>query len=252
MIRDYFFLLIIAGCAGCSVKKVHHAALQDLPAKDSVATIQFSGYIWNVKSGAHYGPGPNYWSGKNVWVDDNGFLHLKITKDSASGKWLCAEVSTQQKFGLGKWQFWVEGKIDELDKNVVLGLFNYSHNSGFDEMDIEWSRWGNDHYPNCNFTVWPAKSGDSNFSYTKEISFKDKYSTHRFIRESSNVYFESLQGFTNGNASLLASATCSSPPNSISILAMPVHINLWLFKGLPPADEKEVEIVIQKFSFTPQ
>jgi hypothetical protein len=37
-------------------------------------TIQFSGYTWNVKNGAHLGPGPNYWSRNNVWVDANGFF----------------------------------------------------------------------------------------------------------------------------------------------------------------------------------
>jgi len=59
-----------------------------------------------------------------------------------------------------------------MDKNVVLGLFNYSGNDGFDEMDIEWARWGNENYPNCNFTVWPAKEGFTNFSKTEEISLK--------------------------------------------------------------------------------
>ena len=78
------------------------------------STIQFSGYTWNVKNGSHLGPGPNYWSRKNVWVDDKGFLHLKITHDSATGKWYCAEVSTQQTFGFGKWQFWVERKYQRI------------------------------------------------------------------------------------------------------------------------------------------
>jgi hypothetical protein len=32
---------------------------------------------------------------------------------------------------------------------------------------------------------------------------------------------------------------------------MPVHLNLWLFKGLPPKDGREVEIVVQAFEFTP-
>ena len=46
-----------------------------------------------------------------------------------------------------------------------------------------------------------------------------------------------------------------SPTNSsryISQQPMPVHINLWLFKGLPPKNGQEVEIVIQDFKFTPE
>ena len=215
------------------------------------STIQFSGYTWNVKNGSHLGPGPNYWSRKNVWVDDKGFLHLKITHDSATGKWYCAEVSTQQTFGFGKWQFWVEGRIDKMDKNVVLGLFNYSGNDGFDEMDIEWARWGNKSYPNCNYTVWPAEKGFKNYSYTKEVSLTGKNTTQRFTRTDSSVFFQSMQGFTNGNENVVASSRCKAPNHSISLLSMPAYINLWLMNGSAPANGKEVEIIIHKFSYTP-
>ena len=215
------------------------------------STIQFSGYTWNVKNGSHLGPGPNYWSRKNVWVDDKGFLHLKITHDSATGKWYCAEVSTQQTFGFGKWQFWVEGRIDKMDKNVVLGLFNYSGNDGFDEMDIEWARWGNKSYPNCNYTVWPAEKGFKNYSYTKEVSLTGKNTTQRFTRTDSSVFFQSMQGFTNGNENVVASSHCKALNHSISLLSMPAYINLWLMNGSAPANGKEVEIIIHKFSYTP-
>jgi hypothetical protein len=32
---------------------------------------------------------------------------------------------------------------------------------------------------------------------------------------------------------------------------MPVHLNLWCFKGRPPTDAKPVEIVVESFTFTP-
>lgn len=214
-------------------------------------TIQFSGYTWNIKHGNWMGPGHNRWRSSNVWVDSSGYLHLKISYDSTVGKWSCAEVSTQQTFGFGKWQFWVEGRIDKLDKNVVLGLFNYSGNDGYDEMDIEWARWGNKNYPNCNYTVWPAQKGYKNFSYTKDVKLTGKNSTQRFTRTADSVYFQSLQGFTGNDNNELASATCTSPPNSISNLPMPAFINLWLFKGMPPSNGKEVEFIIHKFTYKP-
>ena len=34
--------------------------------------------------------------------------------------------------------------------------------------------------------------------------------------------------------------------------AMPVHLNLWLFKGLPPKNGQEVEVVLRSFRFTPE
>jgi hypothetical protein len=33
---------------------------------------------------------------------------------------------------------------------------------------------------------------------------------------------------------------------------MPVHINLWLFKGLAPKNGQEFEVIIHDFKFTPE
>jgi hypothetical protein len=33
---------------------------------------------------------------------------------------------------------------------------------------------------------------------------------------------------------------------------MPVHINLRLFKGLPPKNGQEVEVILHTFQFTPE
>jgi len=71
-----------------------------LPASASARTIQFSGHTWEVRaSNGLAGPGPNIFSGatKSVWVDSTGALHLKIRKEK--GKWLSAEVFSQQFLG---------------------------------------------------------------------------------------------------------------------------------------------------------
>lgn len=249
-------ILIIASLYGCKKQPISGATTQSKNINENIqqqttATIQFSGYTWYVKKSGStkQGPGPNYWSANNVWVDANGWLHLKISK--ANGKWKCAEIWSQQNFGYGAYQWQVEGRVDQLDKNVVLGLFNYSGNDGFDEMDIEFARWGNVRYPNLNYTVWPAEAGYNNFSYTQEFSLTGTYTTHRFIRSSNSVVFKSMHGFTNTDTNLFATATCTQPPNSISALAMPVHLNLWLFKGMAPSDGKSVEIIIHSFKYIP-
>ena len=33
---------------------------------------------------------------------------------------------------------------------------------------------------------------------------------------------------------------------------MPVEINLWLFKGQPPKDGQQIEVIIRSFNFTPE
>jgi hypothetical protein len=241
---------------GCSKQVIQtdepQLARSSTQSRAAASTIQFSGRTWNVKSGtSKMGPGPNYWDASSVWVDANGWLHLKIHKNPANGRWYCAEVYSQEVFGNGIYQFWVEGRIDQMDRNIVLGLFNYSGNDGFDEMDIEFATWGRKNANNLNYTVWPATTGFSNFSYSKKITLGSSYTTQRFTRTTNSVSFQTLGGFYNDNSNQIAAATCTSPPSSISTVAMPVHINLWLFSGMKPSNNKDLELVIRQFSFTP-
>jgi hypothetical protein len=261
--KKVIYSLLVVAMASASCKKTASPANESPvntsnesvnAAKRAATTVQFSGYTWNIRNtgSSTEGPGPNIFSGSNAWVDSNGWLHLKISKNTSTNKWNCAEISSTQNFGYGTYQWQVEGAIGSLDKNIVLGLFNYSGNDGYDEMDIEFARWGNSSWPNLNYTVWPAtNSGKSEWDYTKNFTLTGgTYTTHRFTRNSSSVVFKSLNGFYNDDTNLFASATCSSPTWSISTLGMPVHMNLWLFDGLAPSDSKEVEIIIHNFKYT--
>jgi hypothetical protein len=248
-------VLLLAGCKKNTVNSnatTNSTDAQTAEAKARATTVQFSGYTWTIRNtgSASEGPGPNVFSGSNAWVDANGWLHLKISKNTTTGKWNCAEIYSTQNFGYGTYQWQVEGAIGSLDKNIVLGLFNYSGNDGYDEMDIEFARWGNSSWPNLNYTVWPATSGYSDWSYTKNFSLSGTYTTHRFTRSASSVVFKSLGGFYNDDTNLFASATCTTANTSISTLGMPVHMNLWLFDGNAPSDGKEVEIIIHSFTYT--
>jgi hypothetical protein len=113
------------------------AAFPSSPAK----TIRFAGYEWIVKSGINRGPGPNNWNENNVWVDQGGYLHLKLTKQG--NRWYGAEVLSRDRLGFGRYQFWIVGRVDRLDPNVVFGLFNYPTPDvgpdGTNEIDIEFA-----------------------------------------------------------------------------------------------------------------
>src|SRR5689334_18830286 len=87
------------------------------------STIRFSGYTWYVRNAGSGGPGPNNWSPSNVSVDVFGNLHMRITNNN--GAWYTSEIYTTQRLGFGRYQFWVNGRVDRLDPNVVLGLFHY-------------------------------------------------------------------------------------------------------------------------------
>ncbi len=127
------------------------------PGKD----IEFGGYTWTVRSGRG-GPGPNAWDESNVWIDVATNLHLKITQ--RDGKWTCAEVTMRKRLGFGRYQFKVSGRLDRLDDNVVLGLFNYPTGdvglNATHEIDIEFARWGNHRNPMgiTPFGQWRSRS----------------------------------------------------------------------------------------------
>ncbi len=93
--------------------------------------------------------------GSNVWLDAVANLHLKITQ--RDGKWSCAEVTMQKRLGFGRYQFQVSGRLDQLDDNVVLGLFNYLTrdvgHDGTNEIGIEFARWGSYKNPIGNYIV---------------------------------------------------------------------------------------------------
>ena len=226
------------------------------PSLPSGTTFWFSGYQWIVRSGSG-GPGPNLWNPANVWIDSNGYLHLKIVR--VGGHWYCAELYTVKSFGFGKYQFNVAGAIDKLDPNVVLGLFNYPPSSvgvdGTNEIDIEFSHWGDPTFPIGNYTVWPAQNSLAGKSTSRTFNFilTNPDTSQRFTWSSQSIYFQSLRGFHTDNTGQYAgwnfkpAAYLKYIPQHV----IPVHINLWLSGGKAPVNGQGVEIVIQSFKYTP-
>ena len=221
-------------------------------------TVNFSGCEWTIRGPEESGgPGPNRWDDRNAWLDGAGNLHLRITR--RAGKWYCGEVYTTKKFGFGVYQFVVEGSVDRIDRNVVFGLFNYPESDlgpdGTHEMDIEFAKWGKSSGNIGNYTVYPAMAGleqeTTNFAFTLRA---DGISTQRFTWMRSSVLFQSFHGQSDDNSNLFHSWLYQPKDftKHISQGTMPVHINLWCFKGKGPTDGKEVEVVIKAFKFTPK
>jgi hypothetical protein len=219
-------------------------------------TIYFAGYNWTAKSGNNIGPGPNRWDEDNVWIDQNGYLHLVLT--SRDGQWYCSQVSMVDRLGFGRYQFWVTGRIDQLDPNVVFGLFNYPPSDvgpdGTHEIDIEFARWGKPQAPIGNYTVWPATKGLNSAHHPFAVELSGDNTTQRFIWGRTSVTFQSLVGHSNDNSGQLAIWRYQprDPAGFIGDEPMPVEINLWLFKGQPPKNGQRIELVVRSFSFTPE
>jgi hypothetical protein len=224
-------------------------------APSNAHVIRFSGYDWEVRPDADGGPGPNHWDAGNVRVDGLGRLHLKLTH--RNGAWRCAEVTTRQSLSFGRYQFQVTGVLDRLDPNVVFGLFNYpppgGGPDGTNEIDIEYSRWGNPAALPASETIYPAHESVKPASATHEFTMPPGLSdtTQRFDWQSGGIVFQSLRGHRGDDQGEYAhwSYRPADSRQHVPQQPLPVHINLWLMRGHPPQDGKEVEVIIQKFSF---
>ncbi|MHA1251273.1 MAG: hypothetical protein ACTSRP_14885 [Candidatus Helarchaeota archaeon] len=207
----------------------------------------FSGYRWYIKEAYNKkeNPGPNYFINDNqsIWIDDNGYLHLKIRK--INGIWYCTEIFSEQSFGFGIYSFEITSEFENLDVNVVVGLSLSFDNEKI--FAIEFSHWGIKNKKNAQYVIRSFNSEVSsqfNFELNKKsihnfqlcndyIKFWSYYpsdisskSSNKFIHEWNYFWYDNLN-FNKGS----------------------VHLNIWLFNGNPPTDESEAEIVIEKFKF---
>jgi hypothetical protein len=223
----------------------------------SERVISFSGYDWLVKSSRNSisgttGPGNNYFSDskKNVWVDKNGWLHLKISR--RNGKWYCAEVVLKKSLGYKKYIFQVSGRVDQFHPNVVGGLFTYLDGTDHpEEIDIEFSKWGDEKKVNdTQYSIQPTDiQGNTNIF---SLNLNGDASTHSFDWKPGKVDFTSYHGHY---FSLPADSTSIIRNWSYSGKDVPadqngkIHINLWLFHRdmINLSDHPVAEMIIKNF-----
>ena len=133
--------------------------------------INFSGMKWKKKDTATvvWGPGPNYFSGSNVVIDTNGWLHLKIT--DTTGQWHCAEIFTTNSFGYGTYRFYINSDTSKLPSNSVSGFFTWSDSPDYThrEIDIESSKGpvvGNGTSNTWQFVIQPYNAGGHRYQFS--------------------------------------------------------------------------------------
>ena len=185
-------------------------------------------------------------------------MHLLIT--NSSGAWTCAELYTNNRFSFGTFQWQVEGRLDILDRKVVLGLFTYGPPvagvDGTNELDIEFSRWGQNSSttPNLYYTVWPSTLNYSTDATSILYNQTSSSTTHRVIWSLGSVTMKSLYGFQNDNTNLFQSWQ-SAPSYAISVpnATAPIHMNLWVFHygttDRSTSNGNPVKIIIHDFTY---
>jgi hypothetical protein len=176
-----------------------------------------------------------------VRVDPQGHLHLAISPQD--GRWICSEVISKRSFGYGTYRFVVRETVN-LDLNAVLGLFTWDTSAPehqYREVDVEISRWGEAENMNAQFVVQPFARAENfdRFELTPGravLSFT--WSPGRLLCRASvhgRIIREHL--FTQG---------VPAPGHEN------IRMNLWLYRSLPPANGKPVEVVVDRFEFLPE
>jgi len=118
---------------------------------------------------------------------------LKILQ--RSGAWHCTEIVHTRSLGYGIYTFVLVSPVDQLDPNVVLGLFTWDDLApqfNYCEIDIEFSRWGDPQALNSQYVIQPyIQTGNFRRFAT---SLTDNRSIHQFKWRKDRIHFTNSQG----------------------------------------------------------
>jgi len=210
-------------------------------------TLHFSGYDWLVRDLLSYRGGSiNSFDPANAWTDENGALHLHITKNQDG--WSCAEVKLTRSLGYGTYLFVVRD-ISHLEPSAVLSLFTWD-GMGTDEnrheLDIEVSHWGWPNNENAQYVVQPYYIPTNTVRFNAPLGVL----THAFRWEPGQVTFTTYAG-----------AQLTGRPHPLNQHVFTAHvpvpggeaarINLYVFGWGKVPLQRENEIVVEKFKYYP-
>lgn len=234
---------IMGSCASSPAKE------EELP-EPTERIISFSGYEWVVRNSgiAEQGPGPNLFSDskENVWVDNQGRLHLKIIEKG--GSWYCSGITLKHSLSYGKYVFYLASDVSLLDQHVVGGLFTYMNDQ--QEIDIEFSRWSDPENQDGQFAVQPSAEPENKERF--DLDRIGEQSTHVINWQAKSINFISRRGhgLQVDDSNLIHQWNYTGddiPPDNEERL----KINLWLFRGQAPSDGQAQEMIIEKVEYIP-
>jgi hypothetical protein len=199
--------------------------------------IKWNGITFDVGSG-YAKPGPNTWNSKGVYIDDQNRMHLTIQK--VGSQWQASEIDTTGSYKYGVYRWTIESTdLALLDNNCILGLFAYYND--VNELDIEFSKWGNPSNDMLSYSCQPAQpSNFAHFPVTKQKSI-----VCQIDWQQSRIIYSAW--YSDGT--LIGQWTCTK-----GIPTVPLHLcmNLWMMNsGNGPTNGKPVDIVISKFEINP-
>jgi hypothetical protein len=202
--------------------------------------LTFAGYQWTVKnSTSPIGPGPNLFDANGPYVDASGVLHLRILKTAAG--WESSEVILNPTLGYGTYRWTVHGPVSTLNPDVVLGIFTYDSVEtppGNGELDFEASRFAD-----------PGERTDAQYVVQPNAHPGNRVRIILPNPDITTIMMTWLPGSVTFSADSLPKWKNSSswvPTNSTE----QVHMNLYLFRGVPPSNGQPVAVRVSNFQFS--
>ncbi|MGH9632467.1 MAG: glycoside hydrolase family 16 protein [Bryobacteraceae bacterium] len=202
--------------------------------------MDFSGYQWRLRDAPSSRGGQNVYSPSNISIDEQGAMHLRISK--AEKDWSCAEASLTRNLGYGTYEFVVRG-LETLEPAAVFGMFTYDYASGAlrnREMDIEISRWGDPANKNAQYALQPYDVA------TNVHRFNVPAGTLTFsLRwEQGRITFRTLRGSTDVSEHAFTAGVPSPGIESI-------RIALYVYRAAVGKLQHPMEVVIERFTYYP-
>jgi len=205
----------------------------------------WSGLEWNLKDsdGAAVGPGPNVFSGDNVFVDAQNRLHMLIEDEDGDGVWTTSEIISTRAVGYGTYTMTLETPIRSFHNQAVLGFFTWSNEGNNTELDIEVARFQGTgpNAPRLVHSVQPQSTHSPVPTSWSGASF------HQLVWTRQRATFTSrpLVG-----APAPIRSTFNNPLRPLS--STNLRINFWLRAGAVPAGATSpLEVIIRSVSYTP-
>ena len=219
-------------------------ALPRQPAKK----LRFGGYEWEVRQT----PGSpaelrTVYDPANAWVDENGFLHLRIA--GSPGGWTSADLSLARSLGYGSYHFVVRD-VSDLEPSAALSISIRDDSGPYREMNIQISRWGQTGGKNAQYIVQPY------FVPANMVRFLAPAGTLTWSLswEPGRASFRMIRGTVQGNQADGKGETISAHTFTSGVPAPEtesVRLTFSVFYGQHNPMKHGAEVIFEKFEYLP-
>jgi hypothetical protein len=209
-------------------------------------TISFSGYDWLVRQTQNDRHGMNDYDGRNVWVDNDGYLHLLLIE--RDGRWTSADVRLTRSLGYGTYSFDVRDAA-QIDPAAAFSMYTFDplgSDQNFREVAVDVSRWGQADAMNGQFVVQPETVPANVFRFALPAGRL----TYSFRWEPGRVSFKAVQSSATARGGGVIAERLFTARVPTAGAERP-QMTLLYDRAAARPPSKSVEVVVEKFVFLP-